>query len=165
MSPSTTLPYAVRHPQGAPARRGVGAAVTHAATGPARAAAAGAAMVLALVALGACGSDEARLSDLPSDVASARPTISAEEAKFVLAAEKLGATVTGATVDDDIQTGTTTCWVLRNGGVTLDKVAVDEDDKPLRNTGDALRTKQLMAAGVQAFCPDHDDQIALLKLP
>ena len=31
--------------------------------------------------------------------------------------------------------------------------------------GEALRTKQLMAAGVQLFCPDHDDQIALLKLP
>ena len=158
MSPSPTVPYAVRHPRGATARRGVGAVVTHAASGPARAAAAGAAMVLALVALTACGNDEARLSDLPSDVASARPT-------FVLAAEKLGAKVTGASVDDDIQTGTTTCWVLRNGGVTLDKVAVDEDDKPLPNTGDALRTKQLMAAGVQAFCPDHDDQIALLKLP
>jgi hypothetical protein len=138
---------------GAP-RRGVG-----------RGAAAGAAALLALVSLGACSSDDPTLGDLPADVASARPTISADEARFVLAAEKLGATVTGASVDDDIQTGTTTCWVLRNGGVTLDKVAVDEDDKPLPNTGDALRTKQLMAAGVQTFCPDHDDQIALLKLP
>jgi hypothetical protein len=122
-------------------------------------------VLLAVVALGACSSDDPTLNDLPSDVASARPTISADEAKFVLAAEKLGAKVTGATVDDDIQTGTTTCWVLRNGGVTLDKVAVDDNDEPLPNTGDALRTKQLMAAGVQTFCPDHDDQIALLKLP
>ena len=55
--------------------------------------------------------------------------------------------------------------MLRNGGVTLDQVAVDDSDEPLPNTGEALRTKQLMAAGVQTFCPDHDDQIALLKLP
>ena len=39
------------------------------------------------------------------------------------------------------------------------------NDELLPNTGEALRTKQLMAAGVQTFCPDHDDQIALLDLP
>jgi hypothetical protein len=152
MSPSPTSAYAVRPPRAVTRRRRVGGLPC-------------ALGVLAVLTLGACSSDAPTLADLPSDVASARPTISAQEASFVLAAEKLGATVTGATVDDDIQTGTTTCWVLRNGDVTLDQVAVDEDDKPLPNTGDALRTKQLMAAGVQAFCPDHDDQIALLKLP
>jgi len=131
----------------------------------ARGAEAGAAVLLSVIALGACSSDDLTLAGLPSDVASARPTISADEAKFVLAAAKLGATITGATVDDDIQTGTTTCWVLRNGGVRLDQVAVDDDDQPLPNTGEALRTKQLMAAGVQAFCPDYDDQVSQLKLP
>ena len=125
---------------------------------------AGSALLVA-VSLAACGGSEPTLADLPSDVASARPTISAEEAQFVLAAEKLGATVTGATVDDDIETGTTTCWALQGGGVELRQIAVDDADKPLGNTGDALRTKQLMAAGVQAFCPDHDDQVAQLGLP
>src|SRR6187200_2335907 len=94
-----------------------------------------AAGMVAVVALGACSSDDPALTDLPSDIASARPTISAEEARFVLAAENLGATVTGATVDSDIETGTTTCWVLRNGGVGLDQVAVDENDALLPNTG------------------------------
>ena len=157
MSPSTTSAYAVRSSRaqalrprlGPPLRRGV----------------AGVAVLVAVIALGACGSEDPVLTDLPSDVASARPTISADEARFVLAAEKLGAAVTGATVDSDIETGTTTCWVLRNGGVSLDQVAVDENDALLPNTGEALRTKQLMAAGVRTFCPDHDDQIALLKLP
>lgn len=121
--------------------------------------------VLVAVLLAACGGSDPTLADLPSDVASARPTISAEEAQFVLAAQKLGATVTGATVDDDIETGTTTCWALKNGGVDLRQIAVDDADKPLGNTGDALRTKQLMAAGVQAFCPDHDDQVSQLDLP
>lgn len=147
-APRATRPYAVR-----PVAR--------------RALAAGAALV-ALAALGtlaACDSADPRLSDLPSDVASARPTISAEEAKFVLAAQKLGAKVTGSSVDDDIETGTTTCWALKNGGVNLGQIAVDNDDRPLPNTGDGLRTKQLMAAGVQAFCPDYDDQVSQLKLP
>ena len=157
MSPTTLAPYAVRPTRAATRRPRVAS--------PVRRVAASAAVLLAVVALGACASDDPSLGDLPSDVASARPTISAEEAKFVLAAEKLGATVSGATVADDIETGTTTCWVLRNGGVTLDQVAVDDSDEPLPNTGEALRTKQLMAAGVQTFCPDHDDQIALLKLP
>ena len=161
MSPTTPTPYAVRAPRAGrhPSRAGRPLGRVR------RPAAVGAAVLVAAVSLGACSSDAPSLTDLPSDVASARPTITADEAKFVLAAEKLGARVTGATVDDDLQTGTTTCWVLRNGGVTLDQVAVDEDDQPLPNTGEALRTKQLMAAGVQTFCPDHDDQIALLKLP
>lgn len=123
------------------------------------------AAALVAVSLAGCGGSDPTLADLPSDVASARPTISAEEAEFVLAAEKLGVTVSGATVDDDIETGTTTCWALKNGGVQLRQIAVDGDDKPLGNTGDALRTKQLMAAGVQAFCPDYDDQVDQLGLP
>jgi len=140
-----TRPYAVR-----PASR--------------RGLAAGAGLLLVL-ALAACSSSDPTLTDLPTDVASARPTISAEEAKFVLAAQKLGARVTGASVDDDIQTGTTTCWALKNGGVSLGQIAVDGDDRPLPDSGDGLRTKQLMAAGVQAFCPDYDNQVAQLKLP
>lgn len=118
-----------------------------------------------LLALGACSASEPTLADLPADVASARPSISAEEASFVLAAEKLGASITGDTVDDDIQTGTTTCWALKNGGVDLAQIAVDDNGKPLPDTGDALRTKQLMAAGVQTFCPDYDSQVAQLELP
>lgn len=144
----TTRPYAVR-----PAPRRV------------LAAGAGLLAVAALTTLAACDSSDPKLSDLPSDVASARPTISAEEAKFVLAAEKLGATVTGTSVSDDIETGTTTCWALKNGGVKLGQIAVDGDNRPLPNSGDGLRTKQLMAAGVQAFCPDYDDQVSQLELP
>ncbi|GAA2481060.1 hypothetical protein [Terrabacter carboxydivorans] len=121
--------------------------------------------VAALLALGACSASEPTLADLPADVASARPSISAEEASFVLAAEKLGASITGDTVDDDLQTGTTTCWALKNGGVDLAQIAVDDNGKPLPDTGDALRTKQLMAAGVQTFCPDYDNQVPQLKLP
>ncbi|WP_374970770.1 hypothetical protein [Terrabacter sp. BE26] len=127
--------------------------------------AAGAGLLLLVLGLAACSSSDPTLADVPSDVASARPTISAEEAKFVLAAQKLGAKVTGASVDDDIQTGTTTCWALKNGGVNLGQIAVDGEDRPLPDTGDGLRTKQLMAAGVQAFCPDYDAQIAQLELP
>ncbi|WP_020142185.1 DUF732 domain-containing protein [Terracoccus sp. 273MFTsu3.1] len=138
-------PYAVR-----PALRG--------------ALAAGVGLVVVL-SIAACGGSDPTLGDLPAGVADARPSISAEEAQFVLAAQQLGASVTGATVDDDIETGTTTCWALKNGGVELAQIAVDDEDKPLGNTGDALRTKQLMAAGVQAFCPDYDDQVSQLDLP
>lgn len=131
---------------------------------PRRALDAGAALLVVL-SLAACGGSDPTLSDLPAGVADARPSISAQEAQFVLAAQQLGAAVTGATVDDDIETGTTTCWALKNGGVELAQIAVDDDDLPLPNTGDALRTKQLMAAGVQAFCPDYDDQVPQLDLP
>ncbi|MGO4599900.1 hypothetical protein [Terrabacter sp. 2RAF25] len=126
------------------------------------------AVLVALVAtatLAGCGGSDPTIADVPSDVASARPSISAEEAQFVIDARTLGATVTGASVADDIETGTTTCWALRNGGVQLREIAVDDASKPLGNTGDALRTKQLMAAGVQAFCPDYDDQVGQLGLP
>ena len=131
---------------------------------PRRALAAGASL-LAVLSLAACGESDPTIGDLPAGVAEARPSISAEEAQFVLAAQKLGASVTGDTVADDIETGTTTCWALKNGGVELAQIAVDDDDKPLPNTGQALRTKQLMAAGVQAFCPDYDDQVSQLQLP
>jgi len=92
-------------------------------------------------------------------------SITADEANFVLAAQKLGAAVTGASVNDDIETATTTCWALKNSGVQLAQIAVDDDNKPLPNTGEALRTKQLMAAGVQTFCPDYAGQVPQLKLP
>src|SRR6478672_4128622 len=75
------------------------------------------------------------------------------------------AAVAGSSVNDDIETATTTCWALKNSGVQLAQIAVDDDNKPLPNTGEALRTKQLMAAGVQTFCPDYDGQVSQLKLP
>jgi hypothetical protein len=124
------------------------------------------AVALALVAaLAACSGADPGLTDLPPDVAQARPTISAEEARFVLAARERGAFVTGATVNDDIETGTTVCWALKNGGVTLGQIAVDDKDQPLGNQGDQLRTKQLMAAAVDTLCPDYADQIPQLRLP
>lgn len=125
-----------------------------------------AAVGLALVAaLGACSEEQPGLTDLPPDVARARPTISAEEARFVLIARERGAFVTGATVADDIETGTTVCWALENGGVSLGEIAVDDKDQPLGNQGDQLRTKQLMAAAVETLCPDFEDQVPQLKLP
>jgi ABC-type glycerol-3-phosphate transport system substrate-binding protein len=117
-----------------------------------------------LATVAACGGDPTA-SDLPSGVYDARPTITTEEADFVIAAGKLGVTVTGESVDDDIETGTTTCWAIDSGGATLAQVAVDDTGRPLGDEGDALRTKRLMAAGVQTFCPDHDDQIPSLELP
>jgi predicted small lipoprotein YifL len=123
------------------------------------------ATVATLTTLAACGTDAPTLKDLPSDIASARPNITQQEATFVLDARNRGVDVTAATLTDDLETGTTTCWALKNGGVTLKQIAVDDAGKPLGNTGDALRTKQLMAAGVNAFCPDHGDQIVQLALP
>lgn len=135
-----------------------------ASTRPARRAIAAAACAAAVTLTAACGSDPS-LSDLPSGIAAARPAITVEEARFVLAAQKLGAAITPETLSDDIETGTTTCWALKNGGLELGQVAVDENDKPLGNSGLALRTKQLMAAGVQAFCDDYASQIPQLTLP
>lgn len=116
------------------------------------------------VVLSSC-STPPKLADLPPDVASARPSITLEEANFVVAAQGLGASVTGESVAEDIETGTTTCWALRSGGVTLAQLAVDEQDQPLGNAGEALRAKQLMAAGIRAFCDDYADQIPQLRLP
>ena len=119
--------------------------------------------------LGAAGvagcSSAPKLADLPPDVAAAMPTISAEQAEFVLAARNQGAMVTGATVADDLETGTTVCWALKNGGVTLGEIATDDDGQPLGNEGDQLRTKRLMAAAVDSLCPDYKDQVAQLNLP
>lgn len=127
------------------------------------------ASVLVVGLLGGTGlagcSSAPKLGDLPPDVVAAMPTISAEQAEFVLAARERGAAVTGATVVDDLETGTTVCWALQNGGVTLGEIARDEDDQPLGNDGDQLRTKQLMAAAVDSLCPDYADQVAELNLP
>jgi hypothetical protein len=119
--------------------------------------------------LGAAGlvgcSSGPKLADLPPDIAAAMPTISAEQAEFVLAARERGAMVTGATVADDLEAGTTVCWALKNGGVTLGQIAADENGQPLGNEGDQLRTKRLMAAAVDSLCPDYKDQVAQLNLP
>lgn len=122
------------------------------------------AALILVAAVGACSEEQPGLTDLPPDVAQARPSISAEEARFVLVARERGAFVTGATVDDDIETGTTVCWALQNGA-TLQEIAVDDQDQPLGNEGDELRTKQLMAAAVDALCPDYADQVPQLNLP
>jgi hypothetical protein len=114
--------------------------------------------------LAACSSGP-KLEDLPPDVVQAMPDISAEQAGFVLAARGRGAFVTGETVVDDLETGTTVCWALQNGGITLREIAVDDDDEPLGNEGEQLRTKQLMAAAVDSLCPDYADQVAELELP
>ena len=127
------------------------------------------AAVLVVGLLGAAGlagcSSGPKLSDLPPDVVAAMPTISAEQAEFVLAARERGAMVTGMTVADDLETGTTVCWALENGGVTLGEIARDDTDQPLRNEGEQLRTKRLMAAAVDSLCPDYKDQVAQLNLP
>ncbi|MDC5699295.1 DUF732 domain-containing protein [Intrasporangium calvum] len=124
-----------------------------------------AAAALGLVAvLAGCTEEMPGLTDLPPDVAAARPTISGEEARFVLLARERGAMVTGKTVADDIETGTTVCWALQNGA-TLEEIAVDGAGKPLGNEGDQLRTKQLMAAAVEGLCPDYEEQVTGLKLP
>lgn len=119
---------------------------------------------LAVLALAACSSDPTA-KDLPPDVVSARPSITVEEAKFVLEAEHLGVKVTGRSVDDDIETGTTTCWALRDGGLTLAEIARDSKGEPLPDSGDGLRTKRLMYAAVQSMCPTYDSQLGQLKLP
>lgn len=121
-------------------------------------------LALAGAALAGCSSGP-RLEDLPPDVAHAMPDISAEQASFVLAARERGALVTGATVVDDLETGTTVCWALQHGGVTLGELAVDDEEQPLGNEGDQLRTKQLMAAAVESLCPDYADQVDELHLP
>lgn len=121
-------------------------------------------IVLAALALAGCSSDPTA-KDLPSDVVSARPSITVEEAKFVLAAEHLGVKVTGESVADDLETGTTTCWALRDGGVTLGEIARDSKGEPLPDSGDGLRTKKLMYAAVQSMCPTYDSQLSQLKLP
>ena len=132
--------------------------------GRARAAAVALGLALGALSLAGCTEEMPGLTDLPPDVAAARPTISGEEARFVLLARERGALVTGTTVADDIETGTTACWALQNGA-TLREIAVDAAGRPLGNEGDQLRTKQLLAAAVESLCPDYEDQVADLKLP
>lgn len=119
---------------------------------------------MAFAGLAGCSSPP-NLHDLPADIAAAKPDITAEQASFVLDADRQGAAITAASLDDDLESGTTTCWALKNGGVQLSQVAVDDNGRPLGSSGDALRTKQLMAAGVRVFCPDYSNQIGQLKLP
>ena len=87
------------------------------------------ASVLVVGLLGGTGlagcSSAPKLADLPPDVVAAMPTISAEQAEFVLAARERGAAVTGATVADDLETGTTVCWALQNGE-QIEMAAADE---------------------------------------
>jgi hypothetical protein len=122
-------------------------------------------MIAGVLALAGCGGGEPTASDLPPGVVTARPSITTEEARFVLAAKKLGVDVSGQSVDDDVETATTTCWALKEGGVTLGEIARESDGKPLPNEGDGLRTKRIMYAAVQALCPKYDSQLGELDLP
>lgn len=119
---------------------------------------------MAFAGLAGCSSPP-NLHDLPPDIAAAKPDITAEQAGFVLDAARQGVVITAASLDDDLESGTTTCWALKNGGVQLSQIAVDDSGRPLGGSGDALRTKVLMAAGVRAFCPDYANQIGQLGLP
>ena len=126
----------------------------------------GAALLGAFAFAGLAGcSGPPNLHDLPPDIAAAKPNITAEQADFVLDANRQGAAVTAASLDDDLESGITTCWALKNGGIQLRQLAVDDSDRLLGNSGDALRTKALMAAGIRAFCPDYRNQIGQLQLP
>lgn len=115
-----------------------------------------AAGLAALGALAGCGTPEPTARDVPPDVLQARPSITAGEARFVLAARDQGVTITGGTVSDDIETGTTTCWALRDGGVRLKDLAAEISGS------DAARTKGLMYAAVQALCPQFSSQLGEL---
>ncbi len=121
--------------------------------------------VVGLLALASCSGAEPAAADLPADVVTARPSITVDEARFVLAAEKLGVDVTGESVDDDLETATTTCWALKDGGLTLGEIARESDGSPLPDQGEGLRTKRIMYAAVQALCPDFDSQLDQLALP
>jgi predicted nicotinamide N-methyase len=120
---------------------------------------AAAAATLVAVLSACAGSDEPTLTDVPKDIRDARPTITLEEAKFVLAARALGVDVTGSSVSEDIETAKTVCWALKEGDVQVKDIAgeLTEDD--------ALRTKRIMKAGIQTLCPDFDDQVKQLDLP
>lgn len=117
------------------------------------------ATVTLVAVLAACGGDDPKLDDLPQDVRDARPTITLEEAKFVIAARALGVDVTGASVDDDLETAKTVCWALKEGGVQVKEIAAELSED------DALRTKRIMKAGIETLCPDYDDQLEQLDLP
>lgn len=108
--------------------------------------------------LAACGSSDPTRDDLPQDVVDARPSITLEEAKFVLAARELGVDVTGSSVADDLETAKTVCWALKEGGVQVGEIAGE------LTQDDALRTKRIMKAGIESLCPEFDDQVDQLDL-
>ena len=71
----------------------------------------GAALLGAFAFAGLAGcSGPPNLHDLPPDIAAAKPNITAEQADFVLDANRQGAAVTAASLDDDLESGITTCW-------------------------------------------------------
>ena len=109
--------------------------------------------------LAACGSSDPTRDDLPQDVVDARPSITLEEAKFVLAARELGVDVTGSSVADDLETAKTVCWALKEGGVQVKDIAGE------LTQDDALRTKRIIKAGIESLCPDYEDQVDQLGLP
>lgn len=125
----------------------------------------GGSLAFGVLVLAGCSEAEPTPADVPADILQVRPSISVEEASFVLAAKERGAFVTGATVEADIESATATCWALEQGGVSLGQIAVDDAGRPLGNEGDQLRTKQVMAAAVDTLCPDHASQVPQLKLP
>lgn len=118
------------------------------------------ATTILVAVLAACGgADEPTREDLPQEILDARPSISVEEARFVLAARELGVDVTAASVLEDLETAKTICWTLKEGGVKVGDIAsqLTEDD--------ALRTKRIMKAGIQTLCPEFKDQVNQLELP
>jgi hypothetical protein len=112
-----------------------------------------------LAVLAGCSGGDVTRSDLPTDVAEALPSISLEEAKFVVAAKELGVDVTGASVGEDLETAKTVCWALKEGGVQVKDIAAE------LNQDDALRTKRIIRAGIESLCPDYADQVGQLDLP
>lgn len=120
----------------------------------------GAALAAVLLgALAACSGAEPTRGDLPQDVVDAIPSITVDEAKFVVAAKDLGVDVTGTSVVEDLETAKTVCWALKEGGVQVEDIAgqLSQDD--------ALRTKRIMRAAIESLCPDFEDQVDQLDLP
>lgn len=118
-----------------------------------------AAGIALLGVLAACsGGDQPTRADLPKDVVQARPSITVEEAKFVLDAKQLGVDVTGQSVDEDLENAKTVCWALKDGGASVKDIAA-------QLTGDdALRTKRVMKAAIESLCPAFDNQVGQLGL-
>lgn len=113
-------------------------------------------LIACLGLLAACNGGDPTAADLPSDITAARPGITVEEATYVLDANAHGAGITGATVDDDIETGTTVCWALENGGIQVGELAAELTPQ------EAPRVRILIAAAVPAFCPDFESQLGQL---
>lgn len=112
-----------------------------------------------LAVLAGCSGAEPTRGDLPKDVVEAMPSITVDEAKFVIAAKNLGVDVSGTSVADDLETAKTVCWALKDGGVQVKDIAgqLSQDD--------ALRTKRIMKAAIESLCPDFQDQVGQLQLP